>query len=761
MSVTNATFAGNTAAQGGQAIYSLSHETANAITEANASVTLTNTILAGANALAAEKRSGSSSTSSITYVGPNVIPSTTILTGGATLSGTSPSTANPLLSALGNYGGPTQTFALLPGSPAIDASNSAEVQTITVSGATGSFTLTFNGQTSGPLPFNATATQVQTALNALSSIGGVGGSVAVTQSGGVSTVTFGGALGVGDQPQISATGAGGVTAGTATVRNGSSGGPDQRGTARVNAADLGAFESRGFAIAVGSGSGKSTAASTAFAAPLVATVTANGTGEPVDGGQVTFIPPGSGASATLTGSPATIAAGTASVTATANATGGAYAVTATATGVATAASFNLTNLTTAVASIARTTPSAQFTNAGSVTYTVTFADATLGLTASNFDLTGTAGIADTNIGTPTTSDGGLTWSVPVTGLSGTDGTLVLNLVNNAGLDHAATNLSFAGESYTLDHTAPTTAFDSTPTATTSNRTPTFTFSGTDVGGSGVSYYEVKVDSGGFATQTSPFTTGTLADGSHTVQVRAVDNVGNADGSPASYTFVVDNGKPVATIGAPSRSFAKTGGSVAYTVTYNDVTTPTITLTAANVTLNKTGTANGTVQVSGTGSTRTVTITNLTGNGTLGISIKAGTAVDQVGLVAAAAGPSATFVVDNVAPVVKIGAPTVTSGYFIYAMSVDYVVTITDVNTASPLLATDVSVVSNSGTTTATVTVTKLDATHFKVSVTNVSAADAVGISIRAGSVTDGAGNTSAGPILSTKLLMIPSGTTRT
>ena len=32
---------------------------------------------------------------------------------------------NPLLSALGNYGGPTQTMALLPGSPAIDAGDTA------------------------------------------------------------------------------------------------------------------------------------------------------------------------------------------------------------------------------------------------------------------------------------------------------------------------------------------------------------------------------------------------------------------------------------------------------------------------------------------------------------------------------------------------------------------------------------------------------------------------------------------------------------
>ena len=35
----------------------------------------------------------------------------------------------------------------------------------------GTFTLTFNGQTTAPLPFNATAAQIDAALEALSNIG--------------------------------------------------------------------------------------------------------------------------------------------------------------------------------------------------------------------------------------------------------------------------------------------------------------------------------------------------------------------------------------------------------------------------------------------------------------------------------------------------------------------------------------------------------------------------------------------------------------
>src|SRR5204862_1060631 len=76
------------------------------------------------------------------------------------------------------------------------------------------------------------------------------------------------------------------------------------------------------------------------------------------------------------------------------------------------------------------------------------------------------------------------------------------------------------------------------------------------------------------------------------------------------------------------------------------------LSPANITLNTTGTATGSIGVSGTGTTtRTVTLSNITGDGTLGISLAAGTATGASGS-AAAAGPSATFSVDNTPPVLN-------------------------------------------------------------------------------------------------------------
>jgi autotransporter-associated beta strand protein len=81
----------------------------------------------------------------------------------------------------------------------------AAVQSLTVTGSGGTFSLTFNGQTTKtPLAFNATAADVQSALNALSSVGGAGGSVTVNQSSSVYTVVFGGTLAGANQPQLTA-----------------------------------------------------------------------------------------------------------------------------------------------------------------------------------------------------------------------------------------------------------------------------------------------------------------------------------------------------------------------------------------------------------------------------------------------------------------------------------------------------------------------------------------------------------------------------
>jgi hypothetical protein len=96
-------------------------------------------------------------------------------------------------------------------------------------------------------------------------------------------------------------------------------------------------------IKVGSGSPQSAQVGTAFALPLVANVTSNGTA--LSNATVTFAAPASGASCTLSATTAaTDANGNASVTCTANSTaGGPYNVTASTSGATASASFALTN----------------------------------------------------------------------------------------------------------------------------------------------------------------------------------------------------------------------------------------------------------------------------------------------------------------------------------------------------------------------------------------------------------------------------------
>lgn len=106
------------------------------------------------------------------------------------------------------------------------------------------------------------------------------------------------------------------------------------------------------------------------------------------------------------------------------------------------------------------------------------------------------------------------------------------------------------------------------------------------------------------------------------------------------------GPPIASIGAPSAT-AAAAGPLSYAVSYENATS--ITLAPADITLIKTGTANGVVSVTGSGTdSRTVTISGITGNGALGISIAKDTGSNAAGY-AAAPGPSATFIVDNTPP----------------------------------------------------------------------------------------------------------------
>ncbi|MDB5300985.1 MAG: hypothetical protein JWO87_2648 [Phycisphaerales bacterium] len=241
---------------------------------------------------------------------------------------------NPLLGPLGDYGGPTRTIPLLPGSRAIDAGS------------------VFNDANGDPIA------------------------------------------------------------------------SDQRGVDRPQGIwpDIGAFESRGFKLTAAAGSTPQVAQpGTSFANALAVTVTANDPGAPVDGGVITFTAPGGGAS--FSGSTAIIQSSVASVTATAGLTPGAY------TAVASASPWSSASFSLSVAGPAPTLASTTIDNGTkqrSLVRSLTFKfSSAVTLSAGAITLaqlnTGGSGANDGSaptdasaaLGTPSSSDGGLTWVVPI------------------------------------------------------------------------------------------------------------------------------------------------------------------------------------------------------------------------------------------------------------------------------------------------------------------------------------------------------------
>ena len=106
----------------------------------------------------------------------------------------------------------------------------------------------------------------------------------------------------------------------------------------------------------------------------------------------------------------------------------------------------------------------------------------------------------------------------------------------------------------IDSVPPDTFIDSGPSGEITTASASFTFHGTDAT-SGVALLECKLDGGAFAACVSPVNLTNLALGPHTFSVRATDNAGNVDATPATrafivvYTFILTPPKASATLGS--------------------------------------------------------------------------------------------------------------------------------------------------------------------------------------------------------------------
>lgn len=149
---------------------------------------------------------------------------------------------------------------------------------------------------------------------------------------------------------------------------------------------------------------------------------------------------------------------------------------------------------------------------------------------------------DTNAYTAQTSP----YSILVAGLSDGDHTAKVKAIDAAGNYVESNEVSFK-----TDKTDPTISEAGVSSGNWTKDNITFTFSASDPA-SGVDHYEVKIDSGAYATQTSPYTivASGIDDGEHAIYVKAIDNAGNTKESNA-VAFKIDKTNPASFAAAVS------------------------------------------------------------------------------------------------------------------------------------------------------------------------------------------------------------------
>jgi large repetitive protein len=317
-------------------------------------------------------------------------------------------------------------------------------------------------------------------------------------------------------------------------------------------------------------------------------------------------------------------------------------------------------------------PAPGLTNATSLSCSVTFNESVTGFVANSSDVT--IGGTSTTWSAGTTAGSGAgpyTFNVSRGGPN-SDGSLTVRVAAGAAID-ATSNGSAASAtlSYTIDTSGPgAPSFTSTPANPTNSQNASFTFTTpTDptVNGvtSGINRLECQLDGSGFATCTSPVAYSTLAAGSHTFQVRAIDNVGNV-GANATYTWVIDLTSPTVTSFscAPAAS-PTTSTSFNCSASFSESVTG-FNPTTSDLTIGGTSTTWGASGLAGSGAgpyTFTVSRSAPNTDGTLTLQIASGAVQDLAGNASAVASAQLSWTVDISGPTVDLsctplgGSPT--------------------------------------------------------------------------------------------------------
>jgi hypothetical protein len=429
-----------------------------------------------------------------------------------------------------------------------------------------------------------------------------------------------------------------------------------------------------------------------------------------------------------------------------------------------------------VSSITRVADAANPTNAGEVSWTVTFSESVAAVDVTDFTVAENGSVASAAVSS--VSGSGTTWTVSASTGAG-DGTLGVNLVDNDTIvdgvgnrlgGAGAGNGNFTGQSYSIDKSAPyvisIVRAGSNPTnAASVSWTVTFNQSvnGADIGdfalvGSGASLSSITAASGENFTVTAA----TGSDG--ILGLNLVDNnsITDAAGNPlgtsggglngdfAGEAYTVDKTAPTVTINqAASQADPTNSQPINFSLVFSE---PVSGLTASDVTL--TGTAGNvggaTSTVTGGPTSYNLTVSGLTADGTVTASVPADGAADSAGNGnAVSTTTDATVTYDTTGPAITGVSSTLANGSYTAGQVVPVTVTFGEPVTVSgtPQLTlstgTPASTPANyaAGSGTATLTFT------YTVAVGNTSAdldyAASSALALNGGGITDAAGNDAA------------------
>jgi hypothetical protein len=419
-------------------------------------------------------------------------------------------------------------------------------------------------------------------------------------------------------------------------------------------------------------------------------------------------------------------------------------------------------------------------NAIDETFTVTFSESVTGVDATDFT-TVTSGTASTGISVIPVS--GTTYTVTINAVTGT-GTVGLNL-NSFGtsIDDLVGNAisgGFTGSTITVDHTPPNVTSVSVPADGTYGPGQTLQFTvnfGENVlvtTGSGTPYLSVTLDTGG--TVHAAYTGGsgtsaltfayTVVNGNDDTNGVAVGSAINLNGGTikdaATNTAVLTLNSVASTTGVLVDAIPPTVTSINtvdgspnnlntehFTVTFS---APVNGVDASDFTLVGTGTASGALaSVSGSGTSWTVTVNSVTGDGTLRLDLNnAGDPIiDNFGnrLTAAHTGDQSYTIQHTPPAVTSVTVPA--DGTYVAGQNLDFTTTFSEAVTVTgtPRVALTLDTggtvyatyVSGSGTNTLTFRDVVAAGQQDLTGITNASAID-----LNGGTIKDAAGNAASG-----------------